>query len=123
MRKKLFKITVLLLLHLRDEAVQKLSSAENLLAYFLHSQSWKEEAIQAINDSSGKGVLIILEGFDELPEYIAANSQSVFFELINTLPRATIIITSRPSAKPYLKKELCFTQHIEVLGFTKDMQH
>ena len=112
--------SVLLLLRLRYEAVQKLSSVENLLGYFLRSQSWKQEAIQTIIDSSGKGVLIILEGFDELPEYIASNSQSVFFELINTLPRATIIITSRPSAKPYLKKELCFTQHIEVLGFTKD---
>ena len=112
--------SVLLLLRLRDEAVQKLSSVENLLGYFLRSQSWRQEAIQTIIDSSGKDVLIILEGFDELPEYIASNSQSVFFKLINTLPRATIIITSRPSAKPYLNKELCFTQHIEVLGFTKD---
>ena len=112
--------SVFLLLRLRDEAVQKLSSVEDVLGYFLHSQSWKQEAIQTIIDSSGKGVLIILEGFDELPEYIATNKQSVFFELISTFPRATIIITSRHSAKPYLKKELCFTQHIEVLGFTKD---
>ena len=112
--------SVLLLLRLRDEAVQNLSSAKDLLVYFLCSQSWKQEAVQTIIDSSGKGVLIILEGFDELPEYIATNSRSVFFELINTLPRATIIITSRPSAKLHLEKELCFTQHIEVLGFTKD---
>ena len=111
---------VLLLLRLRDEAVQKLSSVENLLGYSVLSQSWKQEAVQTIIDFSGMGVLVILEGFDELPEYIATNRQSVFFELINTLPRATIIITSRPSAKPYFNKELCFTQHIEVLGFTKD---
>ena len=39
---------------LRDEAVQKLSSVENLLGYFLRSQSWKQEAIQTIIDSSGK---------------------------------------------------------------------
>ena len=112
--------SVLLLLRLRDEAVQNLSSAEDFLRYFLRSQSWKQEAVQTIIDSSGKGVLIILEGFDELPEYIATNRRSVFFELINAVPRATIIITSRPFAKPYLKKQLCFTQHIEVLGFTKD---
>ena len=112
--------SVLLLLRLRDEAVQNLSSVEDLLRYFLRSQSWKQEVVQTIIDSSGEGVLVILEGFDELPEYIATNSRSVFFELINTLPRATIIITSRPSAKLHLEKELCFTQHIEVLGFTKD---
>ena len=121
-KEALHHFSLLLLLCLREKAIQKLSSIEDLLGYFSWSlrQSWKQEAIQHIIDGGGEGVLIIFEGFDELPEDIATNSQSIFLELINTLPKATIIITTHPSAEQCLKQKLTFEKHIEVLGFTND---
>ena len=114
--------SILLLLRLGEKSVQSaLSSIDNqLLGFFLHSQSWKQQAIQDIIDNGGKGVMIILEGYDELPDEVVKDSNNVFDQIMQSLPLATIIVTSRPSVKHQLTQNVCFTHHIEVLGFTKE---
>ena len=112
--------SLLLLLRLRDKNVQsKLSSVEELLGCFLHSQSWKQLAIQDIIDNSGEGVMIILDGYDELPDEVP-NNGNILDQIMQSLPLATVIVTSRPSVKRQLTERINFTHHIEVLGFTKD---
>ena len=79
------------------------------------------QVIAAIGD--GKGVLIILDGFDELPRDKRENG-SVYIQLIKgkLLPEATVIITSRPSVSAELMK-LCRTnidRHLEIVGFTEE---
>ena len=113
--------SILLLLQLRNKPIQSaLSSIDQLLGCFLHSQSWKQQAIQDIIDNSGKGVMMILEGYDELPDELVNDSDRVFDQIMQSLPLATIIVTSRPSVKRQLIQSVGFTHHIEVLGFTKD---
>ena len=111
--------SLLLLLRLRDKNVQsKLSSVEELLGCFLRSQSWKQLAIQDIIDNSGEGVMIILDGYDELPDEVSNNN--ILDQIMQSLSQATVIVTSRPSIKRQLTESINFTHHIEVLGFTKD---
>ena len=110
---------LLLLLQLRDKTVQSsLLSIEKLLGCYLDKQSWKSQAVQDIIDESGSGVLIILEGYDELPDDI--DGSDVFNQVIQrNISKATIIVTTRPSANHKLFQNThSFTHHIEVLGFT-----
>ena len=69
-------------------------------------------------------MLLVLDGYDELPE--DAQQDSMIAELVSgqLLPKAGVLITSRPSACDKLTDKCCQRdedfQHIEVLGFTKD---
>ena len=77
-----------------------------------------EQVIDAIGN--GDGVLIILEGFDELPDE-QRKKGSVYIDLIEhkeLLPEATVIITSRPSVSAYLMK-YPVDRRLEILGFTE----
>ena len=74
--------------------------------------------------NEGESVLLVLDGYDELPK--DAQKDSMIAELVSgeLLPKAGVLITSRPSACDKLtdkcrQRDKDF-QHIEVLGFTKD---
>ena len=75
-----------------------------------------EECANEIVRSGGEKVLIILEGWDELPPELR-NEFTLFSDIINglKLPKASVIITSRPT----LANELynLVDRRVEVLGF------
>ena len=71
----------------------------------------------------GKGMLIVCDGFDELPREQRQDG-SVYIDLLKgrLLPETTIIVTSRPSVSADLWS-LCrhnIDRHLEVIGFTKE---
>ena len=70
----------------------------------------------------GEGVLIILDGFDELP-LEQRQEGSIYMNLIKReeLPKATIIITSRPSVSVYIIKKypMHVNRRLEIIGFTE----
>ena len=71
----------------------------------------------------GKGMLIVCDGFDELPREQRQDG-SVYINLLKgrLLPEAAIIVTSRPSVSADLWS-LCqhnIDRHLEVIGFTKE---
>ena len=108
---------LLLLLRLRDKFIQKCQTVRELLGSLLGEPSWKATAIQDIINNSGEGLIVIFEGFDELPEELT-ESDSLFFQFARELSGASLVFTSRPSAKHCLKQELTFERHVEVIGFT-----
>ena len=114
------KHNLLLLLQLRDKMVQSnLSSIKSLLGCYLDEQSWKQKAVEDIINKRGSGVLIILEGYDELPDNMDGTCV-INNVLRRNVSKATIIVTTRPSSKHRLVKSMSiFKYHIEVLGFTK----
>ena len=80
-----------------------------------------KELLAAIGE--GEGMLIVCDGFDELPRE-QRQEGSVYIDLLKgrLLPEATIIVTSRPSVSADLWS-LCqhnIDRHLEVIGFTKD---
>ena len=76
---------------------------------------------EEIERNLGKGLLIILEGWDELPKEIRCNNKFTMFQDLlsgNILPEAVIGVTTRSSvAKNFLATYSC--RKIEIVGFTK----
>ena len=111
---------LVLLLRLRD---QRMSNAQNLRDLLYHPLREIADAVEKnLIMTAGDKCLVILEGFDELPDACRMES-SVFLELIRgeLLPQATILVTSRPWATSALL-DTChhrIFQHIEILGFTE----
>ena len=110
---------LVLLLRLRDE---RMSQAKSLRDLIYHPLERVSEAVSLeLILTRGFHSLIILEGYDELPERCRSD-HFVFSQLIagKVLPLATVLITSRPWATRsiYYCHESRIHQHIEILGFT-----
>ena len=112
---------LVVLLRLRDERISRAKCLQDLI---YHPNTGVSHAVECqLVDSHGLNTLIILEGFDELPNS-QRNKSSIFLQFIlgRRLMNATIMITSRPWAtgKIMRKIEYRIFQHIEVLGFTEE---
>ena len=105
---------LLVLLPLRDNRVK---SAWNISDLFQHPQLQQAIAEQ-VESSGGEGVALWLEAWDELQENKRKKS-SVFLDLVHgrVLPKATVIVTSRPWATQNLKATSSgIDQHIEIVS-------
>ena len=105
---------LLVLLPLRDNRVK---SARNVSDLFQHPQLQQAIAEQ-VESSGGEGVALWLEAWDELQENKRQKS-SVFLDLVHgrVLPKAIVIITSRPWATQNLKATSSgIDQHIEIVS-------
>ena len=121
--KSLKDYKIVLQLKLRERRVQNASSLQEI---FYHTDSDKKISQSVVDEAhrcEGEGVLLIFDEFDEMPTSVVQDKDSLLMELISgtSLPRATRLVTSRPSALHH--KEECFPRkfrHIEILGFTSD---
>ena len=112
---------LVVLLRLRDKRVREARKVHDL---FYHSNPKLREAVAAEMEAiNGESVLLLYEGYDELPGKLQTQ-ESIFLEILyqECLPEATVLITSRPSATQFLCRQFkkSIDQHIEILGFTKD---
>ena len=112
---------LVLLLRLRDPRMSRARTLGDLIPN--PSADMHQAVVRHLECSHGLNVLIILEGFDELPN-ACRSEESVFLRLISgeLLPSATVMVTSRPWATETLIKNYSNSifQHIEILGFTSD---
>jgi len=113
--------SLVILLRLRDKRIQEAKCLRDLLYH--PDETLPPDVIAAeLIKCLGEGVLILLEGLDELPEHQRTES-SVFLDLIHSrlLPLATVLITTRPWASEYLHNNCKekISQHVEIVGFTK----
>ena len=96
----------------RDETLS------DLLELFYSDDEELKTMTDCIKRNDGEGVCFVIDGLDE---YQPQNKKkSVIYKLLDktSLPRAMIIVSSRPSASPTLKKDVV-TKRIEVFGFSK----
>ena len=114
---------LVLLLRLRDKGTRNATSLEQLIKPCHPLQGVSSAVCLQLVNSQSFHALIILEGYDELPDSQRNNSSSIFNKLISgdLLPLSTVLVTSRPWATKEIRKnhERRIYQHIEVLGFTK----
>ena len=109
---------LVVLLRLQDRQVQ---TAKNLMDIFFHdNQSRREKVFEAITISQGEDTLIIFDGIDEFPNLIYEST--VFLNLTHglSLPKSTILITTRPSGSLTILEYLGMhniSRYIEILGF------
>ena len=114
-----FTIRLVVLVKLRE--AQNACNIKDLFPQF--DMEDIDNILAAIRNGNGNGMLLVLDGFDELPDN-QRNNGSFFIELIklSKLQKATIIITSRPSVSARLI-QLCghlIDRHLEILGFTEE---
>ena len=96
----------------RDETLS------DLLELFYSDDEELKTMTDCIKRNDGGGACFVIDGLDE---YQPQNKKkSVIYKLLDktSLPRAMIIVSSRPSATPTLKKDV-ITKRIEVFGFSK----
>ena len=110
---------LVLLLHLRERTISK---AQVIDDFFYHDDQMVQNAtIAFIKETSGRGVLIIFDGFDEL-SLTQRQEQSLFLDIIKgkVLSECAVIVTSRPYASRPVQELQSVNRHIEVLGFTNE---
>ena len=72
-----------------------------------------------ISKSHGSGILIWLEGWDELDDNVVQNSDFDSLLYGKILPKANVVITTRPTATRSLKK-FSFTHKFKIIGFVQE---
>ena len=118
--KSLQRFKIVVQLKLRERRVQK---AIELSEIFFHRDKKLREAVEGeIFDCEGEGVLLVLDGFDELPNDIVNDESSLIMELIRSecLPKAVCLVTSRPSSSEIKKIFPKDHRYVQILGFSKD---
>ena len=95
---------------------------DQTLSGLLELLYFDDEELKTMRDcikrNDGEGVCFVIDGLDE---YQPQNKEkSVIYKLLEKsyLPHSMIIVSSRPSATPTLKKDVV-TKRIEVFGFNK----
>ena len=114
------KFSLLLLLKLRDRSIQKVSSLSSCINH--HDSEVQTAVFQSIAQVNGKSTILILDGYDELPLELQANS--IFASLLegDLLPNSTIIVTTRSSSRKIVHNKIKSSRlrHIEVLGYAQE---
>ena len=111
---------------LRDQETREAKDFQNILYH--PDPEVSQAVVKELIDTQGRGMLLILDGYDELSDsQRALKSVNVIQQLMSRklFPQATLMVMSRPLAT----RELHFNfrqsidQHIEVLGFTEESIH
>ena len=110
---------LVLLLLLRDPNVQKITNEHKLIEHFTNYST--TELYKELVKNHGADVTLMIDGFDELSTILRHGS--FFRELIEkrSLPKARIVVTSRPSASACLHHVV--DRRMEILGFEQSSKN
>ena len=110
-----------LLLPCREKKVAAAKSLPDLLKLLHSSERIRQDVAEELEDNEGEGVLIIIDGWDELEESQRCEN-SFLYELLfgDVLPLASVVLTSRPSASAQLHDLPHVDRFVEVMGFNKE---
>ena len=111
--------TLVILLSLRDVTVSEIESIDEMVECTMGDE-FVSEVVRDITCIEGKNILLLLEGWDELPEDKQLN-KSFFVNIIvrKILKKGDVLITSRPSSIGSIQKQF-ITRNIAILGFSED---
>ena len=115
------RFSLVVLLRLREEGVQSATDISDLFPCG-DDPGLSSLVAQEVKRENGNGVLFVFDGFDEFPSEL--QKKSLVMDIISGskyLPKATVLVTSRPSASAQLQALLQtgIGKHIEVVGFSE----
>ena len=121
MLESLKRFSLVVLLRLREEGVQSATDISHLFPCG-DDPDLSGLVAQEVKGKNGEGVLFVFDGFDEFP--FELQEKSFVMDVIRGskyLPKATVLVTSRPSASAQLQGLLQtgIGKHIEVVGFSE----
>ena len=117
---------LVLLICLRDPAVQQMSLIDHLLQSFCKRHGRSSEIASACRDylseNNGKDLALLLDGYDEYPEGLRENGLIADILERKVLPCCGLVVSSRPHASVNLRANA--TVRVDILGFTEaERQH
>ena len=110
---------LVILLSLRDVTISEIESIDQIIECTM-GEDFVPEIVRDISCIEGKNILLLLEGWDELPENKQLD-KSFFASIIagKVLRKISVLITSRPSSIGSIQKKF-ITRNIAILGFSED---
>ena len=115
------KWELVVFIQLRNQRIRCAESLQQLLHH--PDPDTCNKVCKQLQQELGDGVMLVLDGFDELSDQ-QRTGMSFISRLLkgDILPKATLLITSRPLATVSLNQLLPHEpdQHIEVVGFSED---
>ena len=111
------KYSVVVLLRLRDKHVQEAKTVGDL--FYHDNSSIQQEVVEVITATGGENVLLVLDDVDEVSTSYWNSSFLLQVVQGRMLPKATVLLTSRPTANLLSVCRTLNHRHIEVLGFTQ----
>ena len=115
------KFKLVLLICLRDPAVQNMSFIDDLLQSFCKRDKDATEIASVCKkyfvNNNGKDLALLFDGYDEYPERLRKDSLIADILERQVLPRCGLIVSSRPHASVRLRQEA--TVRVDILGFTE----
>ena len=115
------KYALIVLLRLREKRVQEIQNVADLF-YHYDNPNLQHSVARDVIESEGKNILLVFDGFDELPT--EKRKQSFLVDVICgiRIPHCTVLVTSRPSASAdlYSVAQSQIQKEIEILGFTQE---
>ena len=116
------KFKLLLLVQLRNPAVQQVSLINDLLGLFCKRD---EKAVEISSASSqyflrngGRDLVLLFDGFDEFPEHLQKDSVVADIIKRQVLPHCGLVVSSRPHASVKLREVA--TVRVDILGFAEE---
>ena len=115
------KFKLVLLICLRNPAVQQMSFIDDLLQSFCKRDKEATEVASVcrkyFGNNNGKDLALLFDGYDEYPERLRKESLIADILKRKELPCCGLIVSSRPHASVSLRKEA--TVKVDILGFTE----
>ena len=120
------KFKLVLLVCLRDPAVQQMSLIDDLLQSSCKRNRRSSEIVSACSDylseNNGEDIALLLDGYDEYPERLREDSFIADILKRKELPCCGLVVSSRPHASIALREQA--TVRVDILGFTEaEQQH
>ena len=121
-RGELFQeFTIIILVQLQDPAMQSAQSIADLIP--CRDRETAQQVARAITNTDGRGILWVMDGWDELPSHLREKSllrDMITPSLHSPITQSSVIVTSRPVSSGELSNLV--SSRIEVLGFTWEEQ-
>ena len=115
------KFKLVLLVCLRDPAVQQMSFIDDLLQLFCKRDKDATEVVSVCRkyfvNNNGEDLALFFDGYDEYPERLRKDSLIADILKRKVLPRCGLIVSSRPHASVSLRQQA--TVKVDILGFTE----
>ena len=115
------KFKLVLLVCLRDPAVQQMSFIDDLLQSFCKRDKEATKVASACREyfvkNNGKDLALLFDGYDECPERLKKDSLIADILKRVALPGCGLIVSSRPHASVNLREQA--TVKVDILGFTE----
>ena len=117
----LAEIKIVFLLYLQDPQLQSIISTKQLVQY-ISMGSLDDEQITTLDkdlvNTKGQQLCVVMDGFDEYPNRLQQSSFIVNIIKGIVLPKAIVVITSRPTATVSLHDRV--DRRIDILGLPKE---